>query len=598
MAAYEREIEAGTARASTTELLATARQLAARRHAALAMRAARRGEATVAQHELELARRHGAHLVAVRRATAEVQPLLERVARAEELRIAAAARMDDDIEGAFELISEARALRPLDPEIGRLHRDATRRLNAERALTRATAAWARGDSDEAARQLVGANVRGRPLAGATALRAEIGRSLLTRASTGDATAAREAQRLGVAFDLPVSVRNELAVWQARHLLTRAAKLRNEGLGSVAALLELEAERLVPEAATPSLDEARARAGVVVAVHPFTDETGGRVDARRVAQDLVTRLDADDGGPALRPELGASVPPEGLWVRGAAVETHVERLRERNSTRSVRFLAGTRAVENPASESWLRELAAVAEERELRDLELEAARDLLERLEAVPFVDRPVVRRARRGELEFRTRIAEAESRVRTLEREVQRLDGHALRLQEALRNTPDELEEPVFEVHQLPVRSWDSVAKLTVRVTVGRGDEVLLEQNLAGTHRHTEHVAPAFPRGDVPEDPDESPTEAELAERAVADWLDLVARRVQGLAVDAALPLLASAREAEQAGRSTQAAERYARYLLGTPDVPSAERAAAARALRELVGVEVALRAEPTRSPR
>jgi hypothetical protein len=261
-------------------------------------------------------------------------------------------------------------------------------------------------------------------------------------------------------------------------------------------------------------------------------------------------------------------------------------------RNVPYKSGTRRKANPEFDTLARKLQeASAAVREAQD-DHRFAVDVLRNLRAAGFNTSST--NPRIGDVEYRTRLAAAQAVADRAEITLSRAKAEEFDVRQALSVTPRQVDEPVWSDHVLTVTTKIKTAQITARVELASGDERLLAQDVSAAAQHRETVADAFPPGGVPEDPDDTPDDATMAERAADRFAAAAAGRVRAASAEGARRHLLAARDAERAGRRDEAAELYSLYLLSTPETASPERAAAARALEDLLGVHVALRtAEP-----
>jgi predicted pyridoxine 5'-phosphate oxidase superfamily flavin-nucleotide-binding protein len=156
-----------------------------------------------------------------------------------------------------------------------------------------------------------------------------------------------------------------------------------------------------------------------------------------------------------------------------------------------------------------------------------------------------------------------------------------------------EIEEPVWAEQIVVVTTSSKTVQITAHVELVAGDERLLSQDVTAAAQHRETVSDGYAPGGIAPDPDETPDDATMAALAADRFAAMAAGRVRAAAEGAARKHLAAARSSLTAGRRDEAAESYAMYLLATPDAASPDRAEAARALADLLGVHVALQTTP-----
>jgi hypothetical protein len=258
---------------------------------------------------------------------------------------------------------------------------------------------------------------------------------------------------------------------------------------------------------------------------------------------------------------------------------------------VRYQSGTTRRENPQFAALIAQLAEAAiATRTATDAQKDAVA-WLNSVRALNFVRGDGTPRL--GDVEYQIRLAAAQTRVDRADRDLSRARDAEFSVRQAIEITPREVDEPVMAEHVVTVTTSAKTAQITAHVDLVAGGETLLAQDVTASAQHKETVGEGFAPAGVAPDPDETPDDASMAAQCADRFAGLAAGRVRAAAEAGALRFLVKARDAERAGRTDEAAEGYAMYLLATPDVFSPERSDAARALGELLGIRVALRATP-----
>ena len=601
--AYERQLSAGGDSAVLREKLANARWRAGMAHAAAAVRAADAGDEGLAQSELSRAEAFAPEAPAVRDAKATIEPRLAARRQSAALRDHARSLLSTDPQQAERLLADAQSVAgDGDVEIANLRREATLRAEADRGAERAAQAWDARDRERTLRELDGATFAGRAVAKADALRRRIEQDLLSSTPANDEAALRAAVEFAAGAELSPAVARLLRDRLVAKLLAAADDLRQTRRPCTGALLEVEAKRLRGDVKTPALDLVRERTTTTVLVRTFDDATGGKVDGMRLARALRERiaLDAAGGGQALRAledsDANRSAYPNALAVTGSVSSARTSEGRVGRETREVEYQSGTRREPNPR----FAELAASLEQaaaalRRAQD-EQKSAAGSLSALRATGF-QKGADGRPRLGDVEFQTRLAAAQSRADDAERAVKRATDAEFEVRQSMQATPREVDVPVRRRHEVTVTTRVKTSQLTAEVSIAAGD-FRDAGAVSADATHKETIAEGFAPGGIAADPDETPDDAEMAARVADRFAALASGRVRAAAENAVRHLLVEARDAERAGRRDDAAELYAMYLLSTPDVVSPERADAARALREVLGVHVALRTGARKEPK
>ncbi len=603
--AYERHLADEPGSPVVEEKLKTAHGRSAHAWAIQALELAAAGEAEAADALLTRAETRAPWAAAVRRARNELGDRVDQSRRSAQLRSEAEALMRSDPEAAMDRLAEARQMNPGDADLVRLLREATLRTDAQLSARRAAAAWDRGDRDVALRELSHASFAGTRVTVAEVLLARIGRDLEAEATSGDLNTRRAARQTGVEAGLPTARRQALRELLGEALAARAGDLLATGRPATAALLEIERRRLGIDGATPALDAVRDRAQLEVAVLPFEDATGGDVDGLRLARAIVNRIveDAGGGGLAIRAFLATdpavvAARPRALRLSGRVTRVRVGEGPRSRSRKMVRVQTGVREEVNPAAAEAAADLDRVEAREAIGARELEDARDELSELESLPHVKGPRGKRIGTARSELEIAIARAQIRVNRAQRRHDDLAGEALRARTRVSTTPTRAEIPIWGERARSIVEFRKAATLTASIQLTDGSDTLLDAPVSGSASHDEVIADALPDAGLPADPDETPDDAEMARRAAEHFAGLAAGQVRTAAIAAARHLLQDARAAERAGRTDDAAEGYAMYLLVTPEVASPQRADAARALRELAGVSVAVRTGDARRNR
>ena len=581
------------------EKLATARRSAAQLRASQALEAASRGDSVNARRHLAAAEEYAPTAPIVRRTRAQLDDVLRAAFRATELVAQAEDLMDRDPEGSQDLLAEARRLDPKSPRIVRLLQEATLRAEAARASVRAERYWTEGDRERAVRELETAKFEGRTVSHANSVRALMEGDLMRETLDGELDTLRSARAISIDASLSSAAVRTIRDRLVAKLSGDAGRLIEADRPAVAALLETECLRLGVPVATPALDAVTARAQIYVAVAAFEDGTGGDVDGLRLARAVAARLvaDARGGGAALGviepgpdQERLLAAHPRALRLTGQAIDARVSEGPRNAITRRIDVRVNSRLEPNPEA------MRAEAEVNEV-DARLSAVRELvadaeteLARLEAAPFVRGSGGVRVGQGRVDLELSIRRAEARRDNLQRKASALSNERAAAQERLLAIPQQRDVPIYGEQTIEVLEFRKVAKVTAKLRMVAGDDVLLDSTVTGTAVHDEVVAPAVPGADLAEDPDDTPDDAAMAREAAAHFAVVAAGSIRTAAERAARRFLLDARAAERAGNPAAAAEGYALYLLSTAEVASPHRADAARALYDLAGVRVPLR--------
>ncbi len=600
VAFYDQALEDEPGSVVVVEKLATARRMAAQSRAVRAIDAAARGDADEARSHLAKAEIYDASATVVRRARAQLDGILQAAGAAKSLREDARALLVTDPDRARDLLAKARRLDPKDAEIVRLLREATLRAGAQRAAGRAGEAWRAGKRSIAIRELRGAHFGGEPVADADLVRVTIENDLLRETVTGtELDALRDARRVSIQVGVSGSVVRTLRDRLITALQHAATDLLNKRRPAVAALLETEALRLGAQIPTPGLDAVADRAQTRIAIAAFADGTNGDVDGLRLARALAARIESDARGggasltvlpPSQDGDRVLAAYPRALRLTGEVVSARVAEGPRNTIVRRIKLQDGVRIETNPALAIVLTEIRALAQRREGIEERVADAQEELDRLNDIPFVRRPTDTRIGQGRAAYEITLARAESRVNNLERRAKSLVQQEAAARRRASAIPPRRETPMFGEYPFETLEFRKVATVTVRLRLTSGDETLLDAAITGSVQHDETIAPALPEIDLPEDPDETPDDAEMARAAAEHFAVVASGSVRDAAERAARRFLLDARAAEKAGRAVEAAEAYALYLLSTAEISSPRRADAARALFDLAGIRVPLR--------
>jgi len=595
--AYDRQLRGAAGSPAVRERIRTARLLGAKQLANDALRFAARGEADRARSALAGAEQLWEGHSYVRRARAQVDALVGGSSRARSLADAGREALRDDAAGAAELFAEARAADPNDPSTVALLREATLRSEAERAAQRAGEAWDQGDRDRALRELAVAQFGGRPVAAADALRDVIAFDVLSEAEEGDLLTAAGALSIATRAGLRAADVRAVRNAYGTRLIAESDRLLRAGQPALAALHELAAERTGARAGTRARAAAADNARIVVFVPPFVLLTGrgnaaAGVDGTAVAHATAGHLAADArrGGIALA-VLGpddaavAAAHPRALVVEGVIEASRVGESPRAATSRNVDARVGTRVEPNPNAAAAADRLHAARQDLAKVDTDLAAANAELRALRAAPFT-----RSRGTSAASLDLAIARAQQLVTSLETRRTELLTEEEGARRAVATTPPSHRADVTEPRRVRITSFRKAAVVTARVRLMDAGAVLLDERISGSSVHDERVHEGVPAADLDEDPDDSPDAAGMAGLAQDHLARLVAARVRSAAAQGARRYLAAADAARAAGRTSDATEGYALYLLVTPDVASEGRDRAARLLREMTGFEPPVR--------
>ena len=591
---YTRDLARTPGDAELQEKSRTARRLAAQEHADAAGAAAARNDLVLAARELELAERYDSNAEPVRRVREALRARLTVRRDVEARKITARALIATDPAAAVNELAELRRAAPYDPEIVEMLTTATRRAGADAAAQRAEEAWAAGARRRAIEHLDVAVMGGAPVPRATALRRRIETDLL--AESADAPLARLRADLQLARDakLSVSTCDHLRDRLIDALQREVRRHEDAGHPATAALFEIEAQRAGGRTDARNADQIRAEHGIVLHVAPFDDGTGGSVDGLRLARAVRDHLVLQSaGGSAALTATTDPAPSTGyphLRVEGTASSQRITAGRVGRELQTVRFVAGTHDTANPAAVRLDAELTG-ARNRLARARELQmSAETRLRELEALGYGRGAGGTVGTEGDIALQSRIASARTAVENTKRAATVAERAEFDIRQHILQTPSTVAESVWEERPVEVTTLIKTAEIVADVRVMDGTQTLFDQKVTGSDVHRETVSPGIPEGGIAADPDETPNDAVMAARAADRLADAVAGKIRATAESAARRLLEEARASERGGDSAAAAETYAVYLLTTSETATPERAAAARALYEILGSAPVLR--------
>jgi hypothetical protein len=592
--AYESEAAASPDSPAMREKLLTARTRAAAAHAQAAMRAAGAGDVDAARSELSRAEGLAPDLPVVKDARRSVDARAATAAKAGDLRAQARASLVSDPETASRLLSEADAVAPSEePAVVKLRREAALRAEAWRSAGRAEEAWASRDRPRTVRELDASKFGGRPVARAELLRRRIEPELVADVSHGDEAALRGALRFAEDAGLNAAVAGTLRDRLVEKLLASAEDLRRTSRPAVAALLEVEAKRLRADVRTPARDSLADAIATTILVAPFEDGTGGRVDGTLLARALRDRLVIDSlgGGMPLHvlddTEEARTAAPDALRLTGRVLSARQTEGRVGREVRKVPYEAGRRREPNPEFDDLVAEADEAAEKVRVAAEEHRSAIEFLNSLSGSNSVRTPGPLRI--GDVGYETRVAEAQARVGDAKFLLDAAKATEFDVRQRIAATPREIDVPVMAEHPLTVTTRAKSAQITAHVVLTGGADTLLSEDVSAAAQHKETIADGFAPANLAADPDDTPGDDVIAALAADRFAAMATGRVRAAAEGGARRHLAAARKAQAAGQRDAAAESYALFLLSTADVATPERADAARALAELLGVHVAL---------
>jgi len=593
---YRREIdERGGGDDELREKLANASVHAASAHAAAALRALEAGDVELAAARLSRADGYAPGLPIVRDAHVKIDARVAAAAKAARLREQAKSSMATDPAESARLLSEADAASPGAGDASRLRREANLRAEADRSAERAETAWAAGDRATTLRELSASQYAGRSTARADALRRRIERDLVADSSHADEAALRSASEFAQEAALDQAVVVHLRDRLVDKLLAAARDLADTRRPATAALLETEAKRLRADVATPSLDRVRDAATTTILIRAFEDGTGGKVDGAALARALRERinLDAAGGGTPVvafdDSDAARAAHPGALVATGRVLSARLVAARLGDEDVKVKYRVGSRRAVNPEVDALARRVEEAATAARVAEIDQVVASAALSDAKTAGLGTTDAAMRAR---------IAAAKTRADEADAALQCARDEEAALRKEAKTVAKEIDDPVFAERFIPVTTKTKTAQLSARVTLSLGVESVFAQDVSAAAEHKETISDGFAPAGVPPDPDETPDDAAMAAKAADRFAALAAGGVRAAADAGPRRRLEAARAAQRAGRRDEAAEGYATYLLSTADVASPERADAARALEELLGVHVALRTSPRRDPR
>jgi hypothetical protein len=599
---YKREIdETGGGDDALREKFANASVHAATQHARASLAALDAGDVDRAVAEYHRAESYAPGLPVVREARGKVEARAAAEEKASRLREQAKAALATDPAEAARLLDEAAAAAPGDADLSRMRREAVLRVEADRSAARAESAWAAGDRAAVVRELAASQVGGRPTARADALRRRIEDDLVSDSAHAGESALRSSLEFGQAASLNDAVVAELRDRLVDKLLASARDLAATDRPATAALVESEAKSLNARVATPSLDRMREAATTIIVVRPFDDATGGKVDGASVARALRERvnLDAAGGGAPIvavdDSDAARAAHPDALVATGRVNEARQVVARLGTEDTKVSYRVGSKRKTNP-------ELDALALRLEAANVALRAAQadrdDAAARLKALTAPSLANGESAPRlSQSELRAAIAAAQKNADATEATLKSAKDAQAAADSAAKSAPREIDEAVMSEHVLPVTTKTKTAQLSAHVALSLASETVWSQDVSAVAEHKETISDGFAPAGIPPDPDDTPDDAAMAAKAADRFAALAAGGLRAAAEAGPRRRLEAARAAERAGRRDEAAEGYAMYLLSTADVATPERADAARALEELLGVHVVLRTAPRRDP-
>ena len=595
--AYERQGAAeGTPEAR--EKLLNAKTRAAVAHADAAVRASEAGEYERAHDELVRAEMFGPDLPVVRDARATIGGRLAVSGKAAKLREDAKAVVAKDPAQAERLLAEAREISPdeTDPASANLRREATLRAEADRSAARAAAAWAAHDRERTARELSAAQFAGRPVPSAEELRRVLETELVKVSAKADEAALRADLQFAEDAELHATVVRTLRDRLVEKLLASAADLRETRRPATAALLELEAARRRPGVKTPALDQVREAATVTVIVSPFEDSTGGRVDGAQLARALRERLvlDALGGGLPLRAvddsDAARAASPGALDLTGRVLTCRKSGGRIGREDKRVKYQSGTIKRPNPEFDAAAAAVTSAVRVVRAADEEQKAAAAALGLVQSSGFVPS---NSSQSNDTLYQQKLRVAQDRADRADDALQRAKDTERDARAHAATFDRDIEEPVWTERDVVVTTSQKTVQITAHLRLTASGTELLSQDVTAAAQHKETVSDGYAPGGILADPDETPDDETMDALAADRFAAMAAGRVRAASEGAARKHLLAARESLKAGSRDDAAESYAMYLLATPDAASPDRAEAAKALEDLLGVHVALQTTP-----
>jgi hypothetical protein len=539
----------------------------------------------------------GPDLPVVRDARATISGRLALGDKAAKLRADAKAVVAKDPAQAERLLDEARDISPdeTDPAAAKLRREATLRAEADRSAARAAAAWAAHDRERTARELSAAQFAGRPVPSADELRRVIEADLVKVATKADEAALRADLQFAEDAELHPTVVRTLRDRLVDRLLASAADLRETRRPATAALLELEASRRRPGVKTPALDQVREAATVTVIVSPFYDTTGG-VDGERLARALRERLvlDALGGGLPLRAvddsDEARAARPGALGLTGRVLACRKTAGRIGREDKRVKYQTGTIKHPNPDFDKAAAAVTSAVKVVHAAEEEQKAAATALGLVKSAGFVPSAT---SQSNDALYQQKLRVAQDRADRADDALQRATDAERDARAHAATFDRDIEEPVWAERDVVVTTSQKTVQITAHVELTASGVTLLSQDVTAAAQHKETVSDGYAPGGIAADPDETPDDDTMDALAADRFAAMAAGRVRTASEGAAHKHLVAAREALGAGRRDEAAESYAMYLLATADAASPDRAEAAKALGDLLGVHVALQTTP-----
>jgi hypothetical protein len=596
--AYERQ-GAAVGSPEAQEKLLTAKTKAALAHADAAVRAAERDDYALAHDELVRAEMFGEDLPRVRDVRAKIGARIDSADRATAMREKAKTLVARDPAEAERLLAEARAMSPYPEDAAsvKLRREATLRAEADRSAARAAEAWAAKDRERCARELAAARYGKHPVPSADALRREIEKELLRGAPGGGEAALRADLDFAEAAELDVTVMRALSDRLVGELLAFADGMRQTNHPNIAALLELEAVRRMPGTKTPSLDRVREAVTVTVLVSEFADAPGKDVDGAQIARAVRERLvlDSFGGGLPLRASddspAARAARPSALLLTGRVISARRSEGRVGREDTKVRYKSGSTRRPNPAFVAAAAEVTAAAKVVQGAEAERKSAADEMEALRSTGFAHSEGSPSS--GDVAFKQKVVKAQARTTAADEALAKAREAESAARAKAATFDREIEDPMWAEQDVVVTTSQKTVQLTAHVELTSAGEMLLSQDVTGSAQHRETVSDAYPAAGIAADLDETPDDETMTARAIDRFAAAAAGLARTAAGGAAERHLRTARAALAAGRSDEAVEAFALYLLATPDAASAGRAEAAKALTDLLGVHVALQTAP-----
>ncbi len=401
---------------------------------------------------------------------------------------------------------------------------------------------------------------------------------------------------GLLEELPRLKRAERGLNDARLawgevLLRKAADFQQRGLPGNALIELVRLRRIAGDYADAPARERQVRDALAQAAR-----FGYRVAPARVRRRLLA-LTADLVQRVQRAELPAcphaGVADDGDRAPHVRLSIGVKRRRIRDE-RSMRmgqqkYQSGTRPVDNPAFLKLEDEIEKVR--RAIAALEQKVAEDATE-VEQIrqAFADAG----PSDDEQALRERLIAAEKLQAKHNRQLAELRERAVAMRNQLSQTPRELQEPVYDMHDYEIVKVDRTLELKAEVTArsDNGQVLLNGVALSASAGTADETNPAAPRYGVEADPLEFPKSAEELEAAAAAALTAdVAARLGDLCQRWQGEILERARQAGKEA-AIEAIEDYVLYLLATSEAPPADLVRFLAEQRDFKAIE-ALRQAP-----